>query len=433
MKIYDSLRAGKVEFKPINENEIKIYLCGPTVYDHAHLGHGRSAVVFDVVRRYFEFLGNKVTFVSNITDIDDKMIKRANEEKISVEELAKKVIPEYEDDYALLGIKKPDLQPRATEYIAEMISLIEQLEKKGFTYKTSDGIYFHITKFANYGKLSHQKLDELNAGARVELNEEKKNVQDFVLWKLKKEGEPFWASPWGDGRPGWHIECSAMSQTLLGETFDIHAGGLDLKFPHHECEIAQSESVTQKSLANYWMHNGFITVNEEKMSKSLGNFFLLKDIFKKYHPRVIRFFLLSTHYRSPIEFSDELLEQARSTLKTLDEHYLRSSSGEIDQEVLEKICEKMNNDFDVAGAISIIFEYLKSNSNKKTLDKINEIFKFFPTDFQLNQSQEKLIEKRNKARFEKDWKLSDKIRNELAEQGIDLEDKQNETFVRPRI
>jgi cysteinyl-tRNA synthetase len=433
MKIYDSLRAKKVDFEA--GKTIKMYVCGPTVYDHAHLGHGRSAVVFDLVRRYFEFLGHEVIFVSNITDIDDKMINRANEEGITVDELANKIIPEYEKDYNELGIKAPTKKPRATEFIKEMIEIIKKLEEKGCTYQTSDGIYFDIKKFPEYGKLSHQNLDELNAGARVEENKEKHNHQDFVLWKFKKENEPFWPSPWGEGRPGWHIECSAMSGTLLGETFDIHGGGLDLKFPHHECEIAQSEAANEKPLANIWMHNGFITVNEEKMSKSLGNFFLLKDIFKKYHPRVVRFFLLSSHYRSPIEFSDQLLEQSRSSLKSLDEIYLKNKDSGIDEELISKVKEKLDNDFDVAGVFGVIFEWLNSKPMKigETLKKLNELLNIFPVDFKISEEQQILIEEREKARAEKNWSRSDEIRNQLAAEGVEIEDSKEGCFAKPRI
>lgn len=434
MQIYDSLSGEKINYEP--PAKIKMYVCGPTVYDHAHLGHGRSAIVFDLVRRYFEFLGHEVEFVSNFTDIDDKMITRAAEQKISVAELAEKIIPEYQKDYALLGIKSPTKAPKATEFVEEMVELIKQLEEKGYTYEISDGVYFDVSKFAEYGKLSHQKLDELNAGARVDENKEKRNHQDFVLWKLKKEGEPAWPSPWGEGRPGWHIECSAMSQTLLGDNFDIHGGGLDLKFPHHECEVAQSEAVSGLPLARIWMHNGFITVNEEKMSKSLGNFFLLKDIFKKYHPRVVRFFLLSSHYRSPIEFSDQLLEQARNTLRSLDETYLRAEqTSEVDSSLIEKIKEKMNNDFDVAGALGILYEWIntKPSNAKSTLAKLNEFLQIFPVDFTISASQQKLIEERESARANRDFTKSDEIRKTIAEQEIEIEDSKGGYFARPRI
>lgn len=434
MQIYDSLSGEKINYEA--PAKIKMYVCGPTVYDHAHLGHGRSAIVFDLVRRYFEFLGHEVEFVSNVTDIDDKMINRAAEQNISVAELAEKIIPEYQKDYALLGIKAPTKTPKATEFISEMVELIKQLEEKGYTYEISDGVYFDVSKFAEYGKLSHQKLDELNAGARVDENKEKRNHQDFVLWKLKKEGEPAWPSPWGEGRPGWHIECSAMSQTLLGETFDIHGGGLDLKFPHHECEVAQSEAVSGKPLAKIWMHNGFITVNEEKMSKSLGNFFLLKDIFNKYNPRVVRFFLLSSHYRSPIEFSDQLLDQARNTLRSLDETYLRSEeTSEVDEALLTKIKEKMDNDFDVAGTLGILYEWIntKPTNVKSTLNKLNEFLQIFPVDFKLSSTQQSLIEERESARSNRDFAKSDEIRKTLAEQNIEIEDSKDGYFARPKI
>lgn len=441
--IFDSYSGEK---KPLNKEpgeELKIYVCGPTVYDHPHLGHGRSAVAFDLARRFLTFAGYKVSYVSNYTDIDDKMIDRAEKEGISVAELAEKIIPEYEKDYALLGIEKPDYSPRATEqkYIDEMIALIKNLEEKGHAYALSDGIYFDISTFADYGKLSHQKLDELMAGSRVEERSDKKNHQDFVLWKLKKEGEPFWASPWGEGRPGWHIECSAMSKVLLGETFDIHGGGLDLKFPHHEGEIAQSTAASGKPLAHFWMHNGFVTVDKEKMSKSLGNFFTLKDVFKKFHPRVVRFFLISTHYRSPIEFSDELLEQAKNTLKTLDEFYLKNRDGtnekknEVDEELLKKFAERMNNDFDTAGAFAEIFEWIKTNPSKVqgTLERINLVLQIFPTDFSLTAEQEKLITEREEARNTKDWAKSDQIRDKLTEQGIEIEDSPQGSFAKPKL
>lgn len=441
LNIYDSLQGKKVPFKPLKNGHVSMYVCGPTVYDFAHLGHGRSAVAFDLVRRFLEFAGHQVNFVFNYTDIDDKMIKRANEEGISVAELAERINPEYDKDYSALRIKAPTHNPKATEYVQEMIDIVKELEEKGHTYLLEDGVYFDITTFKDYGKLSHQKLDELEAGARVEERNDKRNHQDFVLWKLKKEGEPFWPSPWGDGRPGWHIECSAMSGSLLGKTFDIHGGGLDLKFPHHECEIAQSEAANACTFANYWMHNGYITINQEKMSKSLNNFFTLKDIFEQYHPRVVRFFLMSTHYRSPIEYSTEILEQARQTLRGLDEYYLKQATNneggkqKVDEELIEKFKEKMANDFDIAGALAIIFEWSKKNEQggRATLDKINEVLQIFPTDFKVNPEQAKFIEQRNAARQNKDWETSDKLRDELAEQGIELEDGPEGSFARPRI
>ncbi|MFA6024627.1 MAG: cysteine--tRNA ligase [Candidatus Gracilibacteria bacterium] len=441
IQIYDSLKGQKVPFNKKPGEEIKMYVCGPTVYDFAHLGHGRSAVAFDLVRRFLEFSGFEVVFTFNTTDIEDKMITRAAKEGITVDQLAEKIIPEYKADYAALGVKAPTHNPRATEFVEPMINLIKKLEEKGHSYELSDGIYFDIKTFPEYGKLSHQNLDELNAGARVEERTDKRNHQDFVLWKFKKEGEPFWASPWGDGRPGWHIECSAMSSELLGESFDIHGGGLDLKFPHHECEIAQSEAASGKPLADIWMHNGYITVNEEKMSKSLGNFFTLKEIFKEVHPRVVRFFLLGTHYRSPIEYSLESLEQAKNTLKRLDEFTLRHLDGthekdnEVDTELLTAFTEKLENDFDSAGALAMLFEWMPTATKniQGTLERINQVLNIFPLDFTLTAEQNALIQSREEARQSKDWPRSDSLREELAAQNIEVEDTPTGPFAKPLL
>jgi len=445
IQIYDSLRGEKVSLGKEPGEKIRMYVCGPTVYDHAHLGHGRSAVAFDVVRRFLEFSGYHVDFCFNITDIEDKMITRAAKEGITVPELAEKIIPEYKADYAALGVQAPTFNPRATEFVDPMIEIIKKLEGKGHTYELADGIYYDISTFPQYGKLSHQKIDELesNVGARMEERSDKRHFQDFVLWKFKKEGEPFWPSPWGDGRPGWHIECSAMSSQLLGETFDIHGGGLDLKFPHHECEIAQSEGITGKTFARIWMHNGYITVNEEKMSKSLNNFFTLKEIFANYHPRVVRFFLLTAHYRSPIEYSTEMLEQARNTLKSLDEFYLShrakrsgaDNNSEIDEALTKPFYEKMANDFDVAGALAVLFEWMKGNPKniQGSLERINQVLQIFPIDFELSERQKKILVERETARTAKDWKKSDETRTLLAEEGIDVEDRPEGPFAKPKI
>lgn len=436
IQIYDSLRGEKIALGKNPGETISMYVCGPTVYDNAHLGHGRSAVAFDVVRKFLEFAGYKVDFAFNITDIDDKMIKRASEEGITVAQLADRIIPEYEADYGALGIEPPTYNPHATDFIQEMIDLIKKLEEKGCTYVLDDGVYFDIKCFPEYGKLSHQKLEELNIGARIEEKKEKRNPQDFVLWKFKKEGEPFWPSPWGEGRPGWHIECSAMSQKLLGETIDIHGGGLDLKFPHHECELAQSELSTGKQFARFWMHNGYITINEEKMSKSLGNFFTLKDIFQKWDPRVVRFFLLGTHYRSPIEYSEEMLEQARNTLKRLDDFYLKNlDKTGTDEQLLSDASAKMENDFDVAGMLAIIFEWMNKNPEKirGTFEKLNEFLGIFPVNFKITSEQQTLIDQRQTARIEKNWALADQIRDQLAQQGVEVEDTPNGPVAKPRI
>ena len=457
MKIYDTLRAKKVDFEPLNKGKVGIYVCGPTVYDSAHLGHGRSAVSFDVIRKYFIYRGFEVTYVSNYTDIDDKMINRAKLEGITVEELSKKVIPVYAKDYASLGVMVPDMQPLATKHVPEMIKLIHLLEKQGFTYVLDDGVYYEVSKFKEYGKLSKQKLEDLRVGSRVEVKDGKKSPYDFVLWKFKKEGEPSWPSPWGEGRPGWHIECSAMTWKLLGEKFDIHGGGLDLTFPHHECEIAQSEAVFGPgSFAKYWMHNGFINVDNEKMSKSLGNFFTLQEIFAKYDPQVVRFMFLQTHYRNPINFSNVLLDQAKAGLQRIHEcvNYLEreignlSSEKDVYHEGLVKIDFEnslstfeafMDDDFNTSGALSVVLDLvyavnkLKSASqiSKEDAEKISEIFKkmdsllgiIYPTNLDtIGVEVEDLIEKRNLARKSKDFKTSDIIRDELLKKGIVLED-----------
>ncbi|MDD3861959.1 MAG: cysteine--tRNA ligase [Candidatus Gracilibacteria bacterium] len=454
MKIYDSRLKETVEFEPLEEGKVKMYVCGPTVYDKAHLGHGRSAVSFDVVRRYFEYKYGEenVIFVSNYTDIDDKMINRAKEEGISVEELADKVIPIYERDYEALGVKKPNFQPKATKHVKEIIELIKDLEKGGFTYVLEDGVYYDVSKFPDYGKLSGQKLEDLKMGARIDVNDKKKNPYDFVLWKFKKEGEPAWESPWGEGRPGWHIECSAMTWKVFGEKFDIHGGGLDLKFPHHECEIAQSCGAFGKdSFAKYWMHNGFIQVNNEKMSKSLGNFFTLEDIFAKYDPQVVRFMFLQTHYRNPINFSDQLLEQAKAGLERIHGFVRRledyNSVSEMDPLRIEfgnEVNKSMDNDFDTSGALGTIFTVMNSinpllddrsvNFDKEfVLDQLKRLDNFFgfiyPREkFEISDDIESLISQREEARESKDFKKSDEIRDELLKRGIVLEDTANGTI-----
>ena len=457
LKVYNTLTNQLEPFKPLQQGKVHMYLCGPTVYDHGHLGHGRSAVAFDVIRRYLEYHYGKenVTFVTNYTDIDDKMINRANEEKITVSALADRIIPEYETDYAALGIKPATKQTKATDYIPQMIEIIKKLIEKGNAYETDDGIYFEIETFADYGKLSNQKLEELRAGSRVEADENKRHPYDFVLWKKEKPGEPAWDSPWGKGRPGWHIECSAMSRAELGQPFDIHGGGADLTFPHHECEIAQSESAYDTPFCTTWLHNGFITVNQEKMSKSLGNFFTLKTIFKKYNPRAVRYLLLSTHYRSPIEFSDQQLEQAQNTLDRLRDFLLalknnQSTPAEPHHELnatlntlVNDFESAMNNDFDTPGALAALFTAVK-HFNKELTDnllssdetiKIHEILQKLdlvlnilpPLDTELAPELEALVQAREGARTAKDWTRSDQLRDELHEKGILVEDTPNGT------
>ncbi len=450
IRIFDSQRSSKVDFEPLEDGKIGFYLCGPTVYDRAHLGHGRSAVSFDVIRRYFIYRGYDVKFVSNYTDIDDKMINRAEEEGISVVELTEKIVPEYTEDYGALGIMVPDVIPYATKHIDGMVDLIKKLEKNGYTYVLDDGVYFDVSKFEKYGEFSRQNLDELQMGSRVEVKDEKHNPQDFVLWKFKKEGEPFWESPWGDGRPGWHVECSAMSFTHLGETFDIHGGGLDLKFPHHECEVAQSHGAFgEGTFAKYWLHNGFIQVDNEKMSKSLGNFFTLKDIFKKYDPRVVRFMFLQTHYRNPINFSDKLLDQAKAGLLRLHD-FVRTEtkrsevSGsnvkikDLIEEAKRGFESSMDDDFDTSGALGRIFELLKKFNILKDRDEVDgsdskvilEFLKsvdevlgvIFSEEEEVDDEIDALIKEREKARSNKDFARSDEIRDDLLKKGIILED-----------
>jgi len=450
ISIYNTLNRKKEEFKPISEGKVGMYLCGPTVYDSAHLGHGRSAVAFDVIRRYFIYKGFDINFVSNYTDIDDKMINRANEKNISVKELSEIIIPLYERDYGKLNIMPATTHPRATNYIDQIIDLIKILEKKGATYELEDGIYFDISAFPEYGKLSKQNMEDLQMGSRIQVNENKKNPQDFALWKKEKPGEPSWTSPWGKGRPGWHIECSAMSMSLLGETFDIHAGGADLVFPHHECEVAQSECATNKQFANYWMHNGFININKEKMSKSLGNFITLENLLDKYPGNVIRFLYLQTNYRSPINFSEDLITQSVNTLERINDFVRKieqiDTDGDATNELVkaiekthEKFEKSMDDDFETPEALAAIFEFIKEvnklqervqltiNDRNKVLNfmkKIDTVFAIIFTEKEEDLSVEilALINEREEARAKKDWKKSDELRDKLKENGILVED-----------
>ncbi len=443
LQVYNTLTNQKEPFTPVKKGQISMYLCGPTVYDHGHLGHGRSAVAFDIIRRTLDyFYGEKnVTFVTNYTDVDDKMINRANEEGLSVSELAERIIPEYEKDYAALGIKKPTILTRATEYIPQMIELVENLIKKGFAYEIEGDVYYEIEKFGNYGKLSNQKRADLQEGARVAVDPKKKHPHDFALWKAEKPGEPSWDSPWGKGRPGWHLECSAMSRAKLGQPFDIHGGGMDLIFPHHECEIAQSEAAYDAPFCNYWLHNGFITINKEKMSKSLGNFFTLQEIFSKYKPQAVRYLFLTAHYRSPIEFSDDQLTQAENSLKRIHD-FIRSlknakgndSAEQLTQNFLAEFENALLNDFDTVKALASLFTFIKeinklnisaeeANKILKTLEKANAILGILPqTEEAIDSNIEKLIQEREQARAAKNWAKSDELRDKLLKQGIELED-----------
>ena len=456
LKLYNNLSARLEEFVPLKNKDVGIYVCGPTVYDVGHIGHGRSAVCFDIVRKYLIYKGYNVTYVSNITDIEDKMIARADLMKITVKELADKIIPEYIEDYGRLGVMEPDFRPKATECIPEMLELIEGLEKNGYTYVTSDGVYFDVSKFEDYGKLSKQRLDELKSGIRVSLNEEKRNPYDFVLWKFAKPGEPMWESKWGAGRPGWHIECSAMSNKYLNGVIDIHGGGADLAFPHHECEIAQSEAYSGKQFVKYWIHNGFICINNEKMSKSLNNFFTMKDIFKLYKPQAVRFLFLQTHYASPINYSDETITQASNALNRMHDFIERLSSyddnGDDAAESALKLAKEdfeksMDNNFDTAGALAACFDLIK-HVNKlidhkmlsglgrdNTLSVLKDIDGVLGVLFPLVVDEipaeiKELATKRDEARAKKDWAQSDAIRDELAEKGYKLEDSPKGTVIK---
>ncbi len=456
LAIYNDLTRRREEFKPIENGKVRMYCCGPTVYDYFHIGNARPFVFFDAARRYLESLGYEVTYIQNFTDIDDKMINRANERGITVAQLAEEFIAAYYEDADALGIKRATVNPRATHEIDTIITIIEKLVEKGHAYPMDGSVYFDVASDPEYGKLSKQSIDELQSGARIDIDEKKKQPLDFALWKAAKPGEPCWESPWGKGRPGWHIECSAMSTKYLGETIDIHGGGSDLIFPHHENEIAQSEGASGKPFVNYWMHNAYLLIDKEKMSKSLGNFMTVRDIRKKYNPLVLRFFLLSAQYRSPINFTAEALEQAKSALERITNCFSdlkfaldNRENGEKDETLIQKLAEAqktytdcMDDDFNTAGAIGGIFDAVSAINihlaehkaiDKETLtaalefiDKINGIFGFFPAEDKNAEDEtaeiEKLIEQRSQARKNKDWAMSDKIRDELAAKGIVIKD-----------
>lgn len=455
MKLYNTLNRRKEEFVPLTEGEIKMYVCGPTVYNLFHIGNARTFIVFDTLRRYLEYSGYKVNYVQNFTDIDDKMIKKANEEKTTVKSLGDKYIYEYYKDADALNIERASFNPRATEHIDQIVSFISDLVDKGYAYEADGDVYFSTKKFNGYGKLSGQNIDDLQAGARIEIGDKKQDPMDFALWKNKKEGEPAWESPWGMGRPGWHIECSCMAHNILGETIDIHAGGSDLVFPHHENEIAQSESRSGKSFANYWVHSAFININNQKMSKSLNNFFTTRDILESYDSDVVRFFMLSGHYRTQLNFTMELLDSAKASVERLYNAIgnLESLLEEVNEDSInekekvyidhikgykEKFMMKMDDDFNTADGISVIFDLIRDlNSNldiKSSKYMINYALNLIrdlgsplgilqkSTKMNLKEEVEKLIEQREKARKDKEWSLSDKIRDELKDMGIVLED-----------
>lgn len=452
MKLYNSMTRKKEEFVPIEPNKVKMYSCGPTVYNYFHIGNARPFIIFDTLRRYLEYKGYDVTFVQNFTDIDDKMIRRANEEHITVKQLADRFVAEYFKDAEGLGIEHATYHPKATENIDAIIELIKTLVDKGFAYNIDGDVYFDVKKFKQYGKLSHQPLENLEAGARIAVGEKKKDPMDFAVWKAKKEGEPAWKSPWGEGRPGWHIECSAMANKYLGKTIDIHSGGKDLIFPHHENEIAQSECANGCEFAHYWLHNGYINVDGQKMSKSLNNFFTVRDVANEFDYVVIRFFMLSAHYRNPINFSDELLRQAKAGLdriytcaENLEFLIKNAQNDSVDDELKrkteqfrDKFVEAMDDDINTADAISVIFDAVKfvntemnASTPKQNLETalniINELCSVLGIERKmhneiLDDDIEKLIEERNCARKEKNFSRADEIRDMLKNNGIVLED-----------
>jgi cysteinyl-tRNA synthetase len=490
IKLYNTLTGKKEEFVPIRPGKVSMYACGVTVYDYSHLGHARGAVVFDLIQRYFRRRGYEVKYVRNFTDVDDKIINRAKEEGITATEVSRKYIEAYQEDMRRLGVGRADVEPKATEHIGEMIEVIQGLVEKGHAYAIEGDVYFRVASFKGYGKLGKRNLEDLKAGARVEVDERKADPLDFALWKASKPGEPAWDSPWGPGRPGWHIECSAMGFKHLGETFDIHAGGKDLIFPHHENEIAQSEAYSGKKFVNYWIHNGFVNINEEKMSKSLGNFFTIRDILDQYAAEVVRFFLLSTHYRSPIDFSDANLKDARAgldryyTMKEGIQKFLADKKPpkvkpeevieSVDKPLYEKILnlpkafeEAMDDDFNTAFAIGLIYDLVRDvnkflaeadqkredaaflilSAAAKSFDNVGQTLGLFTRDpdewFKEGRRAdnkvtlpveriEELIHLRNEARARKDWAEADHIRKILDDGGVELFDRPDGTVWKPK-
>ncbi len=457
IKVYNTMERKKVPFIPQTESRVSMYVCGPTTYNYIHIGNARPIVVFDAIRKYLQYKGFDVTYVQNYTDIDDKIIRKAREEKTDPLELAGRYIEEYSKDAAALGVEPANIHPKVSENIPEIVEMIQTLIEKGHAYERNGDVYFRVRSFREYGKLSGRDLDELKSGARVQVDELKEDPLDFALWKKAKPEEPSWESPWGQGRPGWHIECSAMSMKFMGPTFDIHGGGYDLVFPHHENEIAQSECYTGQTFANYWLHNGFITVNEEKMSKSLGNFFLVREVLETFSGAVVRFFLLSTHYRSPLDFSDTKLaedERALSKLQNTWEHLLEATPtrGAVGAPSLEDaaraarlhIEEAMDDDFNTALAVGALFDFAREiNSGlargltEEELEAAKQVLQDFGVDI-LGVLTEKaapagddaltadlmelIIEIRTKVREDKNWSLADLIRDRLKEKGVHLED-----------
>ena len=464
MKIYNTMTGKKEELKTLTQGEVKIYACGPTVYNYIHIGNARPICVFDILRRYLEYRGYKVTLVQNFTDIDDKIINRANEEGSDYRTVSEKYIREYKTDAKGLNVREATVHPKATENISQMLDMIKTLEEKGYAYSTEYGdVYFRTNKFKEYGKLSHQPLEELEAGARIQIGDTKEDPMDFALWKGAKPGEPSWTSPWGQGRPGWHIECSTMAKRYLGETIDIHCGGQDLIFPHHENEIAQSECTNEKPFANYWMHNGYINVDNKKMSKSLGNFFTVRDVAEKYGYEPIRYLMVSSHYRSPINYSIDIINQCKASLDRLyncreDLRFLAANSqGSLkqgEQEIKDKLLKHkddfirvMEDDLNTADAITALFELardINTNLNPRTkpskelcdfaLSLYGELadvlgLLYNEKDEGVDDEIQALIDQRTQARKDKNWAEADRIRDELKAKGITIKDTPNGTII----
>jgi cysteinyl-tRNA synthetase len=450
LKIYNSLTNQKEAFQPITPGKVRMYVCGMTVYDYCHIGHARVLVVFDVVYRYLKHLGYQVTYVRNITDIEDKIIKRANENGEPYDQLTKRFIRAMHEDADALGVLRPDVEPRATDNIDEMLDMIETLERSGYAYQADNGdVYFAVAKFDSYGKLSGKKISELRAGERVEVDAGKRDPLDFVLWKSAKPGEPSWPSKYGAGRPGWHIECSAMSRSLFGNHFDIHGGGKDLQFPHHDNEIAQSESCNGEKFVNYWMHLGFVSVNEEKMSKSLGNFFVLREVLDSYRAEEIRYFMVSSHYRSQLNYSEEQLDNARAALQRLYAALQGTRPVEVPEgsDYQQRFEQALNDDFNTAIAVAVLFDLVRDiNRAKSAGDEVQHelasllrylggvlgLLQARPEDFLKSQAGqgnglsdtaiEDMIAARLQARKDRDWAKADRIRDELSAAGIVIED-----------
>lgn len=469
LRVYNTMSGRKEVFEPLQPGKVGMYVCGVTVYDYCHIGHARANVVFDVIYRYLQFIGYDVTYVRNYTDVDDKIIKRANERGITSDDLAGEFIQAFDEDMARLGLADPTVQPKATHHIDHIIALVQRLIERGIAYESGGDVYFSVENFPSYLKLSKRNMDEMRSGARIAPGEQKRNPMDFALWKAAKPGEPAWESPWGPGRPGWHIECSAMAMEYLGESFDIHGGGKDLVFPHHENEIAQSEGATGKPFVKYWLHNGFVNVNQEKMSKSLGNFFTIRDILKSYDPEVLRFFILTAHYRSPIDFSDQNLQEARLglsrfyealqvALEVLDASPASDSVSEAGKTLEAAFREAMDDDFNTAAAIGHLFEAVRTINRlvtekgfRKNREKLAEVRALYETLLELGgvlgifasdpaiwlrqmnlalltatgyseADMEEFIRQRQEARKNKDFTRADEIRDELAAKGIQLLD-----------